>query len=146
MSIAQHCRPDVVTAGADESVRTGARLMEQRGIGAVVVVDEAGAPLGIVTDRDIVRKALRRGRDPEATRLGEIMSEDVFTMWEGAPLVQAFRRMRQEGLRRIIVMDDENHLRGILTVDDVMPIIAAQLGAVGDVITAQLPIETGRRD
>ena len=65
MPVGDYCQRDVVTVRAEDSVRDAANLMRSQGVGCVVVIDDDENAVGIVTDRDIVQRAVRRVRDAE---------------------------------------------------------------------------------
>ena len=73
MSLERFCREPVVTIQPTQSVRDAALLMRDRHVGAVLVVDD-DRPVGIVTDRDIVMRAIIEGRDPNTTPVRDVMS------------------------------------------------------------------------
>ncbi len=139
MSIDQFCRHDLITASPGESVREAAKRMSNEGVGCLVVVDEEHRPLGMVTDRDIVGRVIRRRKDPDAVELGDIMSPDVVSVWREVALDRAFHRMRQEGVRRIAVTDESGVLTGILTYDDALPLLAQRFQLAAGVVSSQYP-------
>ena len=139
MSVGDHCRRNPVTASPEETVREAARKMHQAKVGSLAIVDEEGRAIGMVTDRDIVQKVLRRRKDPDATRVGDIASPDVVSVWQDVGLDRALARMRQEGVRRVLVTDDDGKLAGIITYDDVLPSIAEEFRMAADVVSAQGP-------
>ena len=139
MSIADYRQSAPATARPDESVRDAAKRMQQLGIGSLVVVDELERPVGMLTDRDIVQNVVRRRRDPDAVAIEEVMSRDVVSVWNRAPLVRVFHPMRQEGVRRVLSVDSEGKLDGIVTYDDVLPLVAKDLSLAAEVIRAQAP-------
>ncbi len=139
MSVGDHCRRNPLTASPEETVREAARKMHQAKVGTLPIVDEDGRPIGMVTDRDIVQKVLRRRKNPDQIKLGEIASPDVVSVWEDVGLDRALARMRQEGVRRVLVTDDEGKLAGIVAYDDVLPSIANELSLAADVVSAQGP-------
>lgn len=94
-----------------------AKLMRDRDIGDVLVVDSEGMFEGIVTDRDIVVRALASGSDPKQTHLFNIVSEHCVTIGPDAPVSEAVRCMRDKALRRLPVTDD-GHPIGIVTIGD----------------------------
>ena len=139
MHIGEACQRDPVTASADDSVRDAAKRMKQLGVGSLIVIDEGRHPIGVVTDRDVVQRVIRRRRDPDTTTLGEIMSVDIVSVWDRAPLERAFHRMRQNDARRVITTDDHGRVSGLITADDALRIISSDLAAIADVIGAQSP-------
>jgi CBS domain-containing protein len=108
-------RPIVVDA--DRHVSDCARLMERHEIGAVGVVRD-GRLFGVLTDRDIVIRAVARDRDPQTTSAGDVASTDPITVDAAATLEDAARQMNTHGVRRLFVLDDEGRPTGILTADD----------------------------
>jgi CBS domain-containing protein len=141
MPVGDFCRREPCTATADETVREAAKRMDARGVGCLVVVDAHGRPVGMVTDRDLVMRALRRRRDPDSTPLAEVMHGEVTRVREGAPLEVAIRRMRSDAVRRIPVVDDSGRLVGILAADDVLQLASSELAGVAEAIRAQFPAD-----
>lgn len=108
---------EVVYLPAETTVDEAARAMRERDIGDVVVTQ--GPELaGVVTDRDIVVRAVADGLDPGATRLGEIASRDLVMIQEDASTSDAANLMRERAVRRLLVCDTERHLVGIVSLGD----------------------------
>jgi CBS domain-containing protein len=103
--------------GADDSIKSAAEAMEADDIGAVVVVDE-GRVRALVTDRDIVVRAIAHGLDPE-TAVWEIASTDLVAVAGDAPVSEAVRIMRDRALHRVLVFNHEQALAGLVTLGDV---------------------------
>ena len=108
---------NVRLVGADDSIKSAAEAMEADDIGAVVVVDE-GRVRALVTDRDIVVRAIARGLDPEATPVWEIASTDLVAVAGNAPVTEAVKIMRDRALHRVLVFNDEQALAGVVTLGD----------------------------
>ena len=113
--------------------------MRDQGVGSLVVVDPENRPVGMVTDRSLVVRVLRRRRDPDRTTLREVMDPDVVTVWEHAPSVMALRAMRREGVRRVPVVGDGGQLIGIVAADDALLSLTNTLDAVSGAVRSQLP-------
>jgi CBS domain-containing protein len=96
---------DPVTLSSDETLVAVARQMRDADIGAVIVSD-AGEIHGVVTDRDLVVRALAEGRDPSATTLGEVCTHDVVTVAPNDSIDEAVRLMREHDVRRLPVVQD----------------------------------------
>ncbi|MCP5055335.1 MAG: CBS domain-containing protein [bacterium] len=137
MPVGDHCRRDFSRAQVGETVREAAVRMKTERAGCLVVVDDEDRPIGTLTDRDIAMQILRRGRDPDETPVGEVMHEEITSLWEGAPLLTAFGRMRTDGLRRIPVIGDGGGLVGVMEWDDSLGIIATELAQVARVASSQ---------
>ena len=100
---------EVMTAGPitldrDASLVEAARLMRDRGIGDVIVVEGDDAE-GIVTDRDIVIRAVAEGADPNSTRLGQVVSGDLASVAPDDPVERAVELMREKAVRRLPVLE-----------------------------------------
>jgi CBS domain-containing protein len=96
-----------------------ARLMDDRDIGALGVMEE-GQLVGVLTDRDIVVRAIAHDRDPHKLTAGDLASRDVVAVPIDAPVDEAERRMRERAVRRLFIVADDGRPIGILTVDDLI--------------------------
>lgn len=137
MSIGSICTRAVHTATRSERARDAARRMAQYGVGSLVVVDLEGTPIGMVTDRDIALKCVGEGLGGEA-RLDDIMSRPVNSIHEDTELDSALRRMAGAEIRRLVVVDDEEKLVGLLTLDDILDLISEEAGEIGRLLHAQV--------
>ncbi|HZC72874.1 MAG TPA: CBS domain-containing protein [Jatrophihabitans sp.] len=108
--------PGAVTCGIRDTAADAARVMKQAAIGDVLVLD-SGRLCGMVTDRDIVVRVIAEGRDPEATPLGEICSDDVVTVRPNDDATYVVRLMTERAVRRIPIVDGDK-IVGIVTMGD----------------------------
>jgi CBS domain-containing protein len=95
---------NVVTLPRDASIVEAARLMRDNGIGDVVVTDGDRAE-GIVTDRDIVIRAVADGKEPGSVRLDQVVSEDLTAVAPDDPVDRAVQIMRERAIRRLPVVE-----------------------------------------
>ncbi len=109
---------EVVKLGADESVLTAARLMNERGIGGVVVT-EAGKMVGIFTERDVLRRVVAEQRDPATTTLRDVMTSPVMTCRPEATLEECVAFITAKRIRHLPVVGEEG-LCGIITSGDIL--------------------------
>ena len=128
------CR-DVATVAPTSYVEEAVRLMAERNLGSVVVV-HLGVPVGIVTDRDLVLRVLRRGLSSEGTQVADIMSTDLVTAEDDCPPDEAAWRMREHRVRRLPIVDDDGVLAGIVTLDDLIGKVAALRGNVAELLSS----------
>jgi CBS domain-containing protein len=117
--ILSHKGGGVVSLVAAETVLDAARLMNERGIGGVVVTDDDGEMVGVFTERDILRRVVAEHRDPAATRLRDVMTTPVVTCRPETTLEQCGAVMTERRIRHIPVVGDEG-LQGIITSGDIM--------------------------
>ncbi len=149
MHIGEICTRSVVTCRRDASAPEIAQLMRDRHVGDVIVVDEHEGqltPVGIVTDRDLVVQVMAMGLDPDLLRAGELIVDDLVTAVESEGVYDAIWHMRNKGLRRLPVVDAHNHLRGVLTADDVTAFLAEELTEVARIAPRQIKREEAERD
>ena len=106
MTVRDAMAADVRSVTTDEGVAAAARAMRDAGTGFLPVL-EGGAPVGVVTDRDLVVRFLAGGGgDPETTPVGEVMSRDVATIGPDEDLTAAGEAMRAREVRRLVVVED----------------------------------------
>lgn len=118
MEIRELMTGSVVTAPAQCSVRTVAELMRERNVGSVVLVDDDGEIVGLITDRDLAVSVLADGRDSEETAVGHA-SSPVVTARSEMGVEAAAELMTRHGIRRLPVLDGDR-LTGIVTLDDLV--------------------------
>ena len=112
-SPAHSCTPDVNLAAA-------ALAMKDYDCGALPVLDNAGRPIGILTDRDVCMAVAHKNRFPAAIPVREVMSGDPFTCGPGTDLGYALNVMADRHVRRLPVVDGNGRLVGILSLSDVL--------------------------
>lgn len=137
MRALHQCRCDVITAGSDAPVTQLANLMDLHSVGCIVIVDDAGGPLGIVTDRDLLTRVVAAGRHAEKTTAREVMSEDVLAVDADDPLPKVLDRMRERGVRRVPVLE-QDRVTGIASLDDVLMTVSSDLWNVSEAVRIEL--------
>jgi CBS domain-containing protein len=144
MNMGELCNRVVTIAEPHESVRDVAELMRERHVGCVVLVrggiDER-APVGIVTDRDIVLGVVAKGLDPAETPIGSVMSAEPFCAWEGEDAHAVLQQMRGRGLRRVPVVDAKGVLQGIFTFDDFVQWTSEQIVELSRLVDREIAQE-----
>ena len=113
---------DLVYSRPSDMVSDVAQLMKDEDIGPVLIVDESNDGkrlVGIVTDRDLAIKVVGEGRDPQNTRVEDVMTESLVTVRASDDVQSAMQAMAQNQLRRIPVVDDNGQLVGIISQADV---------------------------
>lgn len=112
----------VVTIDKDCSVYEAAKLMNEKGIGSIVVLED-GEPIGIATERDILQKVVAKGLNPSLIKIEEIMSRNLISVGEKTSLINAIRIMEKNKVRRLLVME-KGKLVGIITQRDLLRALA----------------------
>jgi CBS domain-containing protein len=124
-----------VGIGPDRTVRDAAAVMEQAGVGSLAVIDGTRL-IGIVTDRDLVRRALAPGLGLDA-RIDTVMTSPVVTIAADADLHDAFALFRTNGVRRLAAVRDGQFV-GMITIDDLLVDLSADLADLARPVTAEI--------
>lgn len=119
----------VLTFGPDEAVLSAIKVMSERNYGAAVVVDPENKPLGIVTERDFMRRLLNEGRDAKQTRLSDIMTSDLKLAKADDDLLEWLQHMSNERFRHLPIVDENGRLISIMSQGDFVSYTWPQLMA-----------------
>jgi CBS domain-containing protein len=142
------CKRKVTVGYKQTSLVAAAQLMREDHVGSLVVVDDENGSRqvrGLITDRDIVMSVVATGLDPEPLRLEDIMTERVVTANEADSLLDLMRNMREHGVRRVPVVGVQDELMGIVTMDDVLKILAQEMNTLVGSIDTGIKQERVRR-
>ncbi len=148
MSIGELCNRDVVIVGAKDTVLEAAQLMRQHHVGDVLVVEDRGGirvPVGIITDRDLVLEVMAPQLDPASITVSDIMLTELAMVKEDAGLFEAIEYMHSKAVRRLPVVDDKGGLLGILTLDDLIELLADEMAALSKLVKYEQKKETVNR-
>ena len=113
-------KTEIETFRENDSVQDVARRMREVNIGFAPVCGADGRPLGTLTDRDIALRVCAEDRRASATRAGEVMTRETITCHEGDPIEEAERQMARHHKSRIMVVDDDGRLVGVISLSDVV--------------------------
>jgi CBS domain-containing protein len=139
MSVGRICIREVDTALEVESAQEAAQRMHDRKVGTLVVVDELERPIGILTDRDLAVRVVARGADPYVVTVSELMTRLPRTVNQNAPIEAALASMRAGACRRLPVVDDKGKLVGLVSLDDILNLIAEEFRQVGKLLSEESP-------
>jgi CBS domain-containing protein len=148
MRVGEVCNREVVVTDKNATLVETAKLMRSQHVGDVVVVEERPDgiyPVGILTDRDIVVELIADEVDLAAVSVGDVMTFELVTASEADDLFDTIKRMRNKGIRRLPVVAGNGTLVGILTVDDLIDLVAEQLTDLVKLITHERNQERFRR-
>jgi CBS domain-containing protein len=144
MLLKEICTTDVVYCDRKATLAEVARLLRGRHTGDVVVVDDPGGerqPVGLLTDRDIVVKALGANLDPATTTAGQLMHTPLISAGEDEDSSEALSRMRMHGVRRLPVTSRGGRLAGIVTLDDLLRLVVADAQTLLDIMDKGRDVE-----
>jgi CBS domain-containing protein len=148
MRVGEYCNREVVVIEQDASITETAQIMREYHVGDVVIVRSQHGkqiPIGILTDRDIVLEIVARSADPETVCAGDAMSYELTTVTEDDDLMHAIEIMRDKGIRRLPVVDLDEALIGILTIDDVLDLLGEVFIDIIHLVDRQRRREAGTR-
>jgi CBS domain-containing protein len=148
MLVGEVCSREVVVIDSQASILEAARLMREHHVGDLVVVEDrqgARIPVGLLSDRDIVLEVLAEEVTLDAVNVGDVMSGELLTCCESDDVPGTIKRMKARGVRRAPVVDDGGNLAGILTVDDLIELIAEELTDLVGLVTSEMHHERERR-
>ena len=127
---------NVVTAGPQHSIGWVAGLMEQHNVGTVVIVEDQ-RPVGIVTDRDLAITLGSRTKEPHDL-VGDVMTSPVVTIGQDEGVFRTTEHLKEQGLRRLVVIDDVGRVTGIVSMDDLLLLLARELQNLADGVRAEV--------
>lgn len=140
MRVSSCCRGPVISLPASAGLHQAARLMREQQVGAVVVTEQrqgCEVAVGVIADRDLVTEVLATSIDVELVCLGDLVRESPLVAGENESLVAVIEKMSLAGLRRVPVVDSSGVLRGILSLDDVLQVLALQLNQVARLVAGR---------
>jgi CBS domain-containing protein len=135
MKISELALRQPVAIGCDATMADTAALMATSGVGSVIVV-EGDTPVGIVTDRDLVTRGVARAY-PTDGRIDGLMTMGVIALDVDHDLEDLVHVFRDHAIRRIPIVD-QDRLVGVVSLDDIMVLLADELSAVSKVLAGQI--------
>lgn len=133
MSVYTCCQKNVLSVKPDAQIRFVAELMKEKNIGCVIVTEDH-KPVGIVTDRDMaLRGPLLCDISPTAL-VSSIMTREVKSITKDAGIFEALQEMRTAGVRRMPVIDGAERLVGLITLDDLIRLLAREMSDIARII------------
>ena len=141
MRVSDRLRRSAVGIGPERTIKEAASIMNVAGVGALAVID-GDSVVGLVTDRDLVRRAMATAM-PDDARVDAVMTTEILTIDAEADLHHAFEVFRTHAIRRLPVVR-EGAFIGMVTLDDLLIDVAEELAALAKPITAEVLF--GHRD
>lgn len=148
-TIGEICSREVVYGTRETTVVAAAQLMRRHHVGSLVIVEQLNGgkrlPIGIVTDRDIVVEVTALDLDPRTITVGDIMGDALVTAREGEGLLETMEIMRYKGVRRLPIVGEDGQLIGIVTIDDLLEVLAEQLTELARIVSREQAHEAAVR-
>ena len=112
---------EIVTVVADmgKTAQDVAQMMVKKRVGSVIIIDKKSHPIGIITERDIVKRVCLKNVAASRIKLEEIMSAPLITIMSYDSLDTASRIMVKNNIKRLIVLEEDNKITGLLSVTDI---------------------------
>jgi CBS domain-containing protein len=136
MSIGTMIRRKAITVCPGDSLAKAAKLMEDEGVGAVVVT-ERSKPVGILTDRDLALATCVRGISPYNV-VKTMMTSPVSTIRADEGVLDVTNLMMEQCVRRLPIVDDDGCLVGLVSADDLIPLLSHELSNIAEGIEGTL--------
>jgi signal-transduction protein with cAMP-binding, CBS, and nucleotidyltransferase domain len=137
MRVSELMHTPAVTCRPNATIAEVARLMRDRNVGSVIVVDAVGYLAGIVTDRDVAVRGVGEGRSGDLA-VEYVMSRNVATVPLHADVADAAGIMAKRRVRRVPVVDEEDTPHGLVALDDLVRHLGREADAVADTVMVQV--------
>lgn len=118
-------RREVYFITEETSVMQAAQYLREKQVRSVGVVDGAGKLTGVISQSDISDKVAAENKNPESMKASEIMSRNLLTVTPEMSFEDSLRAMEQNGVYHLLVLDEKNRFQGMLSVSDLLKVMAA---------------------
>lgn len=148
MKIGECCNREVVVAEKEMEILDTARLMKRHHVGDLVIVEKrngATRPVGILTDRDLVVEVMAQEVPANEVTAADVMSLEVVTVREEEGVWEVLAKMRDAGVRRMPVVDQDGSLVGLITMDDLLELFAEAMDNMTQLIKDEVRKESRLR-
>lgn len=139
MSIEKACNKNVISLTEDSTVIEAAQAMKQHNVGDILIINQKdNKPVGIITDRDIVMAiASSNNGNIQSLRIADIASRELLTIAQDQDIEDAIDQMSSKGVRRAPIINASGQAVGIVSVDDLVPLLAKELQCLSNIIEKQ---------
>jgi CBS domain-containing protein len=127
----------MVTLAADRSIIDACHLLQEKNVGCLLI-EENGKLRGLLTDRDIALKVTAEKRDPQVTKVREVMSTNLTTIPVNRTLHDLTTVMHTYHVRRVPIVDNEDNVLGLVTLDDLLILLGQEMSDLSEGISGAL--------
>ncbi len=136
--IGEVCTKPVVTVSLEATIHEAAHRMWTMKVGALVAVDDAGTPIGILTDRDVAVKVVAQGKDPAKVQVGSVVRKNPTVIREDQGILDATKILSRRGVRRLPVVAKNGKLVGIIALDDLLMLLGSEMHHIASALASEL--------
>lgn len=147
MFIKSICKRKVVTIEKSATLALASQIMQSNHVGSIVVTENINGkcmPCGIITDRDITL-ALGSSSRPQNIRVENIMMSQPITAFCSDGVFEVILKMRENGIKRLPIVNDDNSLYGIVSADDLLGVLGEEINNLAKIGESQVRREEGVR-
>jgi len=126
----------VVTSKDDATINEIAQKLRKHNIGSVVIINKAREPIGIVTERDIIRRVLAEKKNPSSTMAKDVMSAPIESVTVGVTLEDTAKLMVEKRIKKLCVVDAEGKTIGVITEGDIVKNASYLIDVLKEIIAA----------
>lgn len=137
MAVSHMMTEDVTSLPGNASVMDAAKFMTDMNVGSVIVMD-GSRPMGILTDRDVMIRAIVEGRDPNTTAIRDIMVSPVATVSEDRDILDVTHLMSEKKIRRCPVVNSDGMLVGMIALDDILVSLGKEMQDIASVLKFEI--------
>ncbi len=120
LPVKDYCRRDLITCNTNDTVLAAAKIMSSKEISSLIACDNDNQPVGIMTDRDLRNKVIAGSLDPRETKVRDVMTTPVISVYEDDTLFEALYQMSRNRIHRIGVVDSRYTLVGLINESDII--------------------------
>jgi CBS domain-containing protein len=148
MSLQKFCQRPVVTISPEQTIVEACQLLRERNVGCLVAVD-GEKPCGILTDRDIALKVIGEKKDPQRTKVRDVMTANPTCISVTKTVHDLTALMHAHHVRRVPIVDGKDQVLGMVTLDDLVMLLGQEMAEIGRGVSGalfQLPVPVPVRD
>ncbi len=134
MSLERFCKRPIITVAPEKTIPAACQLLEEHNIGCLLV-EEHGKLEGILTDRDIALRVTGRGRYPEQTSVGQVMTTNPVCISIDSTLHELTALMHSRHVRRVPIVDGTGRAIGIVTLDDLLALLGDEMSDMAKAVS-----------
>lgn len=138
MPLTDFCKAPVISISPEDTVLAAAELMRDRKVGSLVVTKE-DRPVGILTDRDLVTRVMALHKESKTLKIQEVMTKNPVVASEALGIWELIQMMKKHAVRRMPIVSGDGKLVGVITLDDLIELMAEELSGLGQTIAAEVP-------